>query len=487
LSQSAALEGIRAARQRWPELPQVAVFDTAFHVTLPRHVRQYALPRALTADLGLRRYGAHGISHSQAAKHAAHWLGADLDTLRLVTCHLGATASVTAVEYGRSVETSMGMTRLEGLVMSTRPGDLDPGILLAILKSGRSPAELEQILEHESGLVGLTGTDDMHVVEEQARQGALAARLALQMFAHRLKKYIGAYAAVMGGLDAIVFTGRIGERSAPIRSRVLSGLEFLGVSVDEDRNQDVTVSHDAPVADLSSSAARCKALVVANDEAAAIAVAAHRVVTGRALAEEAVPIPIAVSARHVHLCKQSVERLFGEGHVLSSLRPVTQHGQYAATDTVTLVGPRGRIPMVRVVGPERAVDQVEISRTDEFLLGINAPVRESGDLAETPGIVLEGPKGTIALSHGVICASRHIHMSPAEAVELGVREGDEVDVRVASDHRELIFGNVVIRVHKDFVLEMHIDTDEANAAGLSQGSIGLLERHTARASAMGRH
>jgi len=479
-----ALVGIRAARARLGHVPHVAVFDTAFHSTLPRRAREYALPRALVARHGLRRFGFHGTSHRSVAEAAAAWLGAPLDTLRLVTCHLGAGASVTAVEYGRSVETSMGLTPLEGLVMATRPGDLDPGITLALLRAGVPAGDLERLYNHESGLVGLAGSADMREIERRAREGDDACRLALQVYAHRARKYIGAYAAVMGGVDAIVFTAGVGEHSALVRHRIAQRLDFLGAHLDEDRNREARVDVEARVAEISSPPSRCKLLVIKTDEEAAIAAAARRVVSGHHALATGTRIPIAVSARHVHLTSASVATLFGPGARLAPARSISQPGQFAAEQTVTLVGPAGRIEHVRIVGPERAADQVEISRSDEFLLGIDAPVRESGDLANTPGIRIEGPAGAVTLKHGVICALRHIHMTPRDAEALGVADGDSVDVAIQDGARALTFGEVKVRVREDFSLEMHVDTDEANAAGLARGASGVLEGVEGRSAEM---
>ena len=478
LHNPAALAGIRAARTRLPSVPQVAVFDTAFHATLPRRAREYALPRELSARLGLRRYGFHGTSHAFVARVAADWLGAEPGRLRLITCHLGSGASIAAVEFGRSIDTSMGLTPLEGLVMATRSGDLDPGIVLALMRSGLSVDAVDSLLNHEAGLVGLTGTPDMRAVETRAAAGDDDCRLALVLYAHRARKYIGAYAAVMGGVDAIVFTGGVGEGSAGVRHRIAQRLEFLGAMLDEDRNRDASVDASRRVAEISGAHARCRLLVVATDEELAIANAARALLADGDRVTAARTIPIAISARHVHLSAASVGALFGPGCALTPLKPISQPGQFAAVETVTLIGPRGRIEQVRVIGPARAADQVEVSRTDEFTLGIDAPVRESGDLKHTPGIRIEGPAGAVTLNKGVICALRHVHMTPADAVAFGVSDGDRVDVLVAAGGRGLTFGDVAVRVRSDFVLEMHVDTDEGNAAGLEHGGNGVLEPAT---------
>jgi acetate kinase len=185
-------------------------------------------------------------------------------------------------------------------------------------------------------------------------------------------------------------------------------------------------------------------------------------------------IPVAISTRHVHLTQATIDRLFGPGHELRVRAPLLQPGQFAAEETVTLIGPRGRMSHVAIVGPPRSDDQIEVSRTDEFTLGIDAPMRESGDLAGTPGLIMEGPAGQVTVDHGVICALRHIHMSPADADVLGLKNRDRVEVAVESKDRRLIFGDVVVRVSPDYRLELHLDTDEGNAAGLQAGEDGLL-------------
>jgi acetate kinase len=185
-------------------------------------------------------------------------------------------------------------------------------------------------------------------------------------------------------------------------------------------------------------------------------------------------IPIAISARHVHLSRATIDQLFGVGYKLRVLAPLGQPGQFSTADTVSLVGPHGRLAHVRVLGPPRAADQIEVSRSDEFALGLDAPVRVSGDLSDTPGITIEGPAGSVQLKRGTICALRHIHMSPSDAVRLGVQDRDMVEVAVRNGERDTVFGDVVVRVSPDYRLELHLDTDEGNAAGVRPGDTGLL-------------
>ena len=467
--------GIEVAQGILPELPHIAVFDTAFHATLPRRARTYALPADVRETFGIRRYGFHGISHAYVAKRAAQHLDADVRDLRLITCHLGSGASVCAVELGRSIDTTMGMTPLEGLVMGTRSGDIDPGVLLLLQREGWSADRIETLLQQRSGLAGLSGlSGDLRDIEEAAAQGQDAARLALHVFAHRVRKAVGAYAAVMGGVDGIVFTAGIGENSSLIRHRIAQRMDWLGARLDEDRNRDARVSPAGPVAEISTPHSRVRLLVVATDEAMAIAEDTARMVAGLHEVRTHLPIPIAVSARHVHLSQAHVEALFGPGHQLTPRNPLSQPGQFACEECVDVIGPKRTIERVRVLGPARSETQVEVSRTDEFALGVDAPVRASGDIDNTPGITLRGPAGRVALAKGVICAWRHIHMAPEDAARFGVEDRDVVEVAVEGGPRDLVFGDVLVRVSKDFRLEMHIDTDEANAARLGQGSRGVL-------------
>lgn len=267
-----ALAAIRIARELLPDLPHVAVFDTAFHATLPEAAREYALPRELSVEQGIRRFGFHGASHAHVAIAVAAHLNAKPQDLRIISCHLGNGASVTAIEQGRSVETSMGMTPMEGLIMGTRAGDLDPGVLLHLLQAQRfDVAGLDQLLNTQSGLKGLTGTNDMQDIERRAAEGDASCRSAIAAYSHRVRKYIGAYAAVMGGVDAIAFTGGVGENSAAIRQRCTQRLEFLGAVLDEVANHDLKLSAAIPIATLSTAQSRVRIVAVRADEELMIA------------------------------------------------------------------------------------------------------------------------------------------------------------------------------------------------------------------------
>jgi acetate kinase len=230
--------GIEICREVLPGVPNVAVFDTALHQTMPPKAYLYALPLDLYRRHGIRKYGFHGTSHAYVAKEAARHLGRPLQELKMITCHLGNGCSVTAFEGGRSIDTSMGFTPLEGLVMGTRSGDLDPAVVLYLVKDlGMGPDAVDDLLNKESGLKGLCGERDMRDIEAQARQGREAAQTAIDVFVYRIQKYIGAYTAALGGVDAIVFTAGIGENSPYIRGEVLGSFQYLGLRIDEKKNQ----------------------------------------------------------------------------------------------------------------------------------------------------------------------------------------------------------------------------------------------------------
>jgi acetate kinase len=278
-----ALAAVRQAREAYPRTAHIAVFDTAYHATLVPHAREYALPRDLRERFGIRRYGFHGISHGHVMESVAAHLGSKPVTLRTISCHLGNGASVAAIEHGRSVDTSMGMTPLEGLVMGTRAGDLDPGILLHLLHSGAVDAkQLDEILNTQSGMVGLTGTNDMRDIERRASAGDEQRRLALAIYAHRVRKYIGAYAAVMGGVDAIAFTGGVGENSAATRRACLERLEFLGAELDDQRNRDAHPDATTGCCEISRAGSRTRLLVVRADEELAMAIEAAALLSAAA-------------------------------------------------------------------------------------------------------------------------------------------------------------------------------------------------------------
>jgi acetate kinase len=238
LHNPANLTGIEVARERRPDVPQVAVFDTAFHQSMPPHAFHYAIPHELYAKHHIRRYGFHGTSHYYVAKEAASHLGKPLESVKLITLHLGNGASAAAIASGKSIDTSMGMTPLEGLIMGTRCGDIDPAIHFYLKRStGMTDEELESMLNKESGLKGVCGENDMREAERLAEEGDERAQLAIHMFCYRIKKYIGAYIAVLGGVDAIIFTGGIGENSSLIRKLACQGLAGLGIIIDMHKNK----------------------------------------------------------------------------------------------------------------------------------------------------------------------------------------------------------------------------------------------------------
>jgi len=262
------LLGIEVSRKRSPYVPQVAVFDTAFHQTLLPHSFHYALPYELYTNHNVRRYGFHGTSHYYVAKVAAKYLGKPLEGVNLITLHLGNGASASAIQYGKCIDTSMGLTPLEGLIMGTRCGDIDPAIHFYLMRqTGMSADEIEKLMNSQSGLKGICGVNDMRQIQQKAEVDDERAKLALDMFCYRVKKYIGAYTAVLSSIDAIVFTGGIGENSEVVRERTCSGLDNLGILLDMKKNKVVS----GKISEIQQDGALIKVIVIATDEELEIA------------------------------------------------------------------------------------------------------------------------------------------------------------------------------------------------------------------------
>ena len=363
--------------------------------------------------------------------------------------------------------------------MGTRCGDLDPGVVTYLQRTEKlSAEETEAILNKQSGLLGMSGvSSDMREVLAAADEGHARALVALKAYCYRIRKSIGAYIAAMSGADVVLFTGGVGQGSAMVRALSLQGLHCMGIRLDESRNRGAPASGATTI--ITSDDSPVAALVVPTDEERMIAREAldaiRRAQLDLAVTREAPPpVLVEVSAHHIHLTQEHVEALFGPGHTLTRRSDLSQPGQYACEEQLAIVGPKGRIERVRVLGPARPYTQIEIAMTEQFKLGIHPPVRESGDLDDTPGCTLEGPAGSLAIGRGVICALRHIHMTPADALRYGVKDKSFVRVRIDGD-RELVFGDVLVRVSPNYSLAMHIDTDEANAAGIATGAHGHIE------------
>jgi len=276
LHQPKSLRALDLVTSILPSIPAVACFDTAFHADLPPAAATYALPAEWRRRWPLRRFGFHGLSHAYASRRTAGLSGRPIEELRIVSCHLGAGASLAAVLRGRSVDTTMGFTPLEGLVMATRSGSVDPGLVLWLEEhTGMPPSELASTLEHRAGLLGLTGSSDFAAIVDAASGGDGEAALALEIYVHRLRGAIAAMTAAMGGLDALVFTGGVGEHSPTVRARAASGLAFLGIALDEDANELARTDGE-----LSSAEADVRTFVVAAREDLQIAHEVRSVLAG---------------------------------------------------------------------------------------------------------------------------------------------------------------------------------------------------------------
>lgn len=279
------LSGIEACDRVFPGVPNVAVFDTAFHHSMPPAAYLYAIPYEYYEKYAIRKYGFHGTSHKFVAQATADLLGRPIEELKIITCHLGNGASIAAVDRGRSVETSMGMTPLNGLVMGTRCGDIDPAVVLYLARRGMSPDDIDKLLNKKSGLMGVAGigSGDMRDIIAAADGGNEQAARALWMFVHRLVSYIGSYFTILGGADAVVFTGGIGENSSYIRSRVISELDCLGCHLDEDKNKAAIGKADI----VSTKKSTLKAVVMPTNEELMIARETLRLLKGNPAATDA--------------------------------------------------------------------------------------------------------------------------------------------------------------------------------------------------------
>ncbi|WP_369193653.1 acetate kinase [Streptomyces djakartensis] len=277
LHNPANLTGIRTAHALRPDLPQVAVFDTAFHTTMPESAARYAIDVRTADEHRIRRYGFHGTSHAYVSRATAGLLGKDPSETNVIVLHLGNGASASAVRGGRCVDTSMGLTPLEGLVMGTRSGDMDPAVIFHLMRvGGMSADEIDTLLNKKSGLIGLCGDNDMREIRRRVDAGDEQAELAFDIYIHRLKKYIGAYYAVLGRVDAVAFTAGVGENAAPVRAAAVAGLEELGLAVDPGRN--AVRSDEARL--ISPDGARVAVAVVPTDEEMEIATQAYALVIG---------------------------------------------------------------------------------------------------------------------------------------------------------------------------------------------------------------
>ncbi|HLS14201.1 MAG TPA: acetate kinase [Beutenbergiaceae bacterium] len=273
------LQGIRAAQEVFTDLPHVAVFDTAFHLDMPAHAKTYAIDRKAAERHRILRYGAHGTSHQYVARTAAQFLGIEPEAANLIVLHLGNGASATAVRQGRSVDTSMGLTPLEGLVMGTRTGDIDPAVVFHLARTaGMDTDQIDVLLNRKSGLLGLSGYTDMRDVEAAAEAGEADADLALDIYCYRLRKYLGAYTAVLGRVDAVVFTAGIGENSTEVRRRTMTALQSLGIELDSARNE----ASDSEARRISTDDSAVAVLVVPTNEELEIAQQALATVAGSA-------------------------------------------------------------------------------------------------------------------------------------------------------------------------------------------------------------
>lgn len=466
------LKGIELIMELLPNASHVAVFDTAYHQSMPEHAFIYALPKDYYNDKQIRRYGFHGTNHNFVALKAATFLKRPLNELKLISCHLGNGASVCAIDKGMSVDTSMGMTPLAGLIMGTRCGDVDPGIITYLMETkGFLASDIDRALNKESGLQGLSGfSNDMREIIKNAEDGNREAEIAITMFCYRVKKYIGSYIASIGKIDALIFTGGIGENSHEIRARICQGLDTLGIVLNEEQNK----KERAQRGNIKNIAkyGKTNVFLIAADEERMIAresIHAIKRTTSPEISNaiKKAPVEVKIAPLLVMLSKNDFHSLFGNHRKLTPRTSLDQKGYYLCEETVNLVGPMGAVEDVNIVGPFSEVTQFILTKKVEFALGIEGSTREFGDISGTPGITIEGLKGNLKFDSGVINLRRTIFMETKDALKFGIRDRDVVRVKLY-DAQIQGLGGVLVRVGTTDSLRMYINDYEANLYGIHE-------------------
>jgi acetate kinase len=417
------INSISSLRKLLPGIPHIAVFDSSFYHTIPSYTSLSLIKSNETEGFNI-----HGLVHSYCALKAAKHLKLPYNSLETAICCIDTVSTVCSVDHGRAVDFAKDV---------------------------------------------FTESFNLSISEKNADAGSYVDQLKIKSYCYALKKHIGSAKAVMDGLDVLVFTGDM--NSSNIRSLVCQGLECLGIKLDKELNRKAEKA--GSVFSISAEDSEVKVLFIKEREDIMAArevlkTIKNRDISGRIDNKKA--ITIEVSAHHIHLSKKDLELLYGKDYKLTHDIELSQPGQYACKESVTLTGPKGSIKRVRILAPLRKETQVEIAMTEQYELGIQPPIRESGDLENTPGIIMETENNFLTINKGVICAMRHIHMTPEDALNFGLKDKDLVRVRVEGD-RELIFGDVLIRVSPKYQLVMHIDTDEANAANIKSGTIGHID------------
>ncbi|MCI4625386.1 MAG: acetate/propionate family kinase [Candidatus Magnetoovum sp. WYHC-5] len=477
------LAGIEMMVKRLPNAVHVAAFDTAYHQSMPEKAFLYGLPVNLYKTKQIRRYGFHGTNHNFVCLQAASFLKKSFGELKLISCHLGNGTSICATEKGRCVDTSMGMTPLAGLIMGTRCGDIDPGIIPYLMETnGYTAAEVDRILNKESGLKGLSGfSNDMREIIESAENGNMDAEMAITIFCYRVKKYIGAYIAALGYIDALIFTGGIGEHSQEIRGRICQGLDTFGITIDDGLNKTTRARRGEPQ-NIAAVNEKTAILVIAADEERMIArEALHAIKRKGTPSLQAVykktAIPVTIMPLLVTFTEEDFKILFGAHRHLTLRQPILHTEYFLCEETVNIVGPAGTVKHVHIAGPFTAVSQFVLTKDHEFTLGIEAPTREFLDVSDapgiTPGITVEGLTGSRHFERGLMLMKRHIVMSPEYALMLSLKDRDVVRVRFSATNQDL--NGVLIKVVVGAQIRMLINDYDGSLYGINGSSVAYIQ------------